>query len=78
MNITKKLKKTTNEQIAVTGYVIDMDHANETQISIHTGSGRYDYPYVVPNNFVCATLNDDEGNEFYIIAPRSMIVRVAT
>lgn len=54
------------------GYVVEIE--SDTNISIRVGSSYSDYPHVVPRGYVCVTLNDAEGNEFYLICPGDMPV----
>lgn len=52
------------------GYVFSVE--SDTEISIRIGSGLRSYPYVVPRGYVCITLHDQDGNEFYLICPADM------
>jgi hypothetical protein len=63
-----KLKNAKDQQVTVKGYCIEVVK-QKGYLSIQSGPG---YPYVVPEDYVMATCNDDNGDEFYIIAHKSM------
>lgn len=61
MNIIK-----TDEQFTVKGYAVEVAE-QEGYMSLRTGYGSGDY--VVPDNYVCITFHDDDGNECYLLQP---------
>lgn len=57
---------------AIDGYVVEV--VSDTPISIREGDSYGCYPHTVPDNYVLVTMNDSEGNEFYLIAPDTLVV----
>lgn len=64
-----KAKNALDSEVKIMGYVMDIDRADETQITVGVGT-RYGSDYVVPDDYVCLTCNDELGREFYVILPK--------
>lgn len=54
-------------QITIKGYAIEVERQNG-YMSIRTEGG-YGSDYVLPDNYVCITFHDDNGNECYAFVP---------
>jgi hypothetical protein len=66
-----KLKKVKDRLFSVTGYAIEVTKQHG-YMTVQTGPG---YPYVVPEDYVCVTFNNETGDELYLLGPASMLVK---
>ena len=64
-----KLKNATDKQVVVKGYAVDVE-CWRGYMSFQVSYSDCLCRYVFPDDYVCVTLNDDQGREFYIIAPK--------
>lgn len=62
-----KLKNATDRQVTVKGYAVEVEK-QDGFLTLGTG---LKYPFVLPDDYVCVTLNDDFGREFYILAHKN-------
>lgn len=54
------------------GYVTEVEA--DVSISLGVGTSHRNPPYVLPEGYVCITMSDPDGAEFYLLCPADMRV----